>query len=89
MKIYRLDCSGNFRLVFQIKNPKLFTSIREWYKYKRRLNRLTRNEISIMYDLVEDEIERVGKYIYDEKLDFNSTSVGYLNILQNIYNKIL
>ena len=79
MKIYRLDCSGSYRLVFQIKNYKLFTRLREWYKFKRRVNRLTKRDASTIYHLVHEEIVRVEERIVKEGFQFNSMSAYYLN----------
>lgn len=89
MKIYRLDCSGSYRIVFQFKNYNVFTRLREWYKFKRRINRLNKQEITTMYELVADEIARVEREMIFEKPHYNSTNELYISHLRDIYNKIL
>ena len=68
MKFYRLDCSNNFRLVFQIKNPKTFTRLREWFKLKRRVNRYDLKDIMMFREALNAYKTELEKKLVEEKL---------------------
>lgn len=88
MKIYRLDCSSNFRLVFQLRNHKVFTRIREWYKHKRRINGITKSDYYIIIMALEQYKECQEKKEKEEKLNMNSLASSLRDNINNILYKL-
>jgi len=67
MKFYRLDCSANFRFVIQIKNPKIITRLREWYKLKKRVNGYDLKDIMMFNEALNAYQTQIEKSLIEEK----------------------
>lgn len=88
IKIYRNDCSSYHRLVFQIKDFKICIRLIDWYKHKRRINRITKKDLSIIREaIMEYEINERKRKIQD-KLDCNIRNYYYDN-LTYLKNKLI
>lgn len=88
MKIYRLDCSSSYRLVFQFKNRNIIVRIREWYKLMKRVSKLTWWDIDLLHTALEEFEDKLRKEKVNNKFDYFENENSLFSHIESLKNKL-